>query len=61
MILNTVIIFIPKKLQIFDGNKIKVKFKRLSSRARCPKSSTSGTAGYDLLSARNIAIFNSMH
>ena len=35
---------------------MKVFFKRFSSKARRPKKSTNGSAGYNLVSARNIII-----
>ena len=35
---------------------MKVKFRRFSSRARWPLKPTQGSAGYDLLSSRNIVL-----
>ena len=33
---------------------MKIKFRRFSSKARCPQKSTLGSAGHDLLSSRNV-------
>ena len=35
---------------------MKIKFRRFSSKARCPQKSTLGSAGHDLLSSRNVVL-----